>query len=49
MKEMPCCLESGPRVTGTATGMGIEKAAGTRKERGENKMKLEILMILMKL
>ena len=48
MKEMPCCLESGPSVTGTATGMGIGKAAERRKrskKRGENMMKSESLMI----
>ena len=48
MKEMPCCLESGPSLTGTVTGMGIGKAAGRRqrsKKRGGNEMESESLMI----
>ena len=48
MKEMPCCLGSGPSVTGTTAGMGIGEAAGRREKRGESKIKLEILMMLIK-
>lgn len=49
MKDMPCCLGSGPSVTGTTAGLGIGKAAGSREKRREGKMnRLEILMVLLK-
>ena len=48
MKEMPCCLGSGPSVTGTVTGMGTGRAAARRKKRGESETKPEILMMLIK-
>ena len=48
MKDIPCCLGSGPSVTGTATGMGMGNAAARREKRGEKKIKLEILMMPIK-
>lgn len=45
MKEMPFCLGSGPRVTGTATGIGAAKEAGRRERRGR---KAEVLMSMVK-
>lgn len=36
MNDMPFCLGSGPRVTGTATGNGAAKEAGRRERRERN-------------
>ena len=41
MNDMPFCLGSGPRVTGTATGIGAAKEAG-RRERRERKAEVLI-------
>ena len=45
MKDMPSCLGSGPRTTGTATGIGTAEVAAKCEKREKAEKNADTLMI----